>query len=411
MWRRRLAASFAALIIIVLLPAAAMADTGTSVSLTFVNPAVQYNDTVGLEATVSPADAPGSVEFEASYDDAASWSSLGSGDRDAYGHAYLAWKERGGIGPRSIRATFHATGAYSTSVSDVVAQYVDKGDPKLSSLSSYNPNGVIVMPHTAPVVFEVGIQNPLPIQLQEFVAGNWVTRASSTPEGASTVLTFELGPFDLGDHQFRAYFPGDAHFKQAELPSPVRVMQGTVVPKTDLGFTTIAEKGKAMSFHVGATYPTDLFTPTGQLVVRDLTTDTIVAQGPVTGFQAQPVFDTVGSLVLGVSYAGDEDFQAGTSEPYNIVVQEDAVHASNVTQNYSTFYPTKDGYRDTLRISGRRDEPASAVIRILIQEQVVEVEDIRHRRRVVWLLLEWSRCVGSDPAVGEVSGRADTQGR
>ena len=42
----------------------------------------------------------------------------------------------------------------------------------------------------------------------------------------------------------------------------------------------------------------------------------------------------------------------------------DTVDATNVGVNYGTFYPVKDNYKDTLRISGNRQEEISVTIRI-----------------------------------------------
>ncbi len=52
------------------------------------------------------------------------------------------------------------------------------------------------------------------------------------------------------------------------------------------------------------------------------------------------------------------------SEPFGLTVAPDSVDANGVGVNYSTFYPKKDGYRDTLTIKGNRLEPIAVSIKI-----------------------------------------------
>jgi flagellar hook capping protein FlgD len=73
---------------------------------------------------------------------------------------------------------------------------------------------------------------------------------------------------------------------------------------------------------------------------------------------------TPGTYQLTVSNSGSASVEAATSDPLDLVVQQNQVHASNVGVQYSTFYPVKDGYRDTVAITGTRDEPIEVTIRI-----------------------------------------------
>ena len=72
----------------------------------------------------------------------------------------------------------------------------------------------------------------------------------------------------------------------------------------------------------------------------------------------------VGVHVLTATYSGNTLFASSGSDPYTLEVIPDVVHSASVTVQYSTFYPYKDGYRDTLAITGNRHEPIAVTIRI-----------------------------------------------
>src|SRR5262249_5475256 len=53
----------------------------------------------------------------------------------------------------------------------------------------------------------------------------------------------------------------------------------------------------------------------------------------------------------------------GSNAQTQLTIVPDTVHASPSVQ-YTTFYPVKDSYRDTVAIRGTRDEPVSVSIKI-----------------------------------------------
>jgi hypothetical protein len=63
-------------------------------------------------------------------------------------------------------------------------------------------------------------------------------------------------------------------------------------------------------------------------------------------------------------YLGDTETKAGQGDSYEVNVVADVVHASGVGIGAATFYPVKDSYQDTLKISGNRQEPLTTTIRI-----------------------------------------------
>jgi hypothetical protein len=71
-----------------------------------------------------------------------------------------------------------------------------------------------------------------------------------------------------------------------------------------------------------------------------------------------------GDHSLTVEYAGDGKYAPDTT-PVDLPVGVDFVDVSGVGLNYTTFYPYKDGYRDTVTAHGTRNESISITIKVL----------------------------------------------
>lgn len=65
-----------------------------------------------------------------------------------------------------------------------------------------------------------------------------------------------------------------------------------------------------------------------------------------------------------VTYSGNTIVAGSVSDPFDLTIAPDAVHATGIGRNYSTFYPRKDAYRDSLTIYGTRQEPITVSIKI-----------------------------------------------
>ena len=63
-------------------------------------------------------------------------------------------------------------------------------------------------------------------------------------------------------------------------------------------------------------------------------------------------------------YSGNVVLEGSTSDPLVFTVVADTVDATGVGVSLGTFYPVKDNYKDTLRISGNRQEAIAVTIRI-----------------------------------------------
>ncbi len=102
---------------------------------------------------------------------------------------------------------------------------------------------------------------------------------------------------------------------------------------------------------------------TGTLEWRNADTDAVI---DTTGYNESLVLATlpVGTHRFIVSYSGDETHSPATSPVFELQVVPDSVDATGVGLEYGTFYPVKDGYRDTVAIKGSRAEPIAVSIRV-----------------------------------------------
>jgi hypothetical protein len=73
---------------------------------------------------------------------------------------------------------------------------------------------------------------------------------------------------------------------------------------------------------------------------------------------------TLGTVQYYAEYLGGDLTAPATSETINVEIVPNGVNAHDVGLEYSTFYPIKDGYRDTVDVQGYRDEDASVEIKI-----------------------------------------------
>jgi hypothetical protein len=86
---------------------------------------------------------------------------------------------------------------------------------------------------------------------------------------------------------------------------------------------------------------------------------------------------TTGTFEYYGTYSGGDRSLGTTSNTVAVNVTPDALHASGLGVEYSTFYPVTDGYRDTVKIKGFREELITTTIRIytsggtLLKTQVV----------------------------------------
>ena len=105
----------------------------------------------------------------------------------------------------------------------------------------------------------------------------------------------------------------------------------------------------------------------GNLTIRDATTATVLGTKVVGPGDTTLVVKTslaLGSHDLVAEYAGSGVFRSSQAGLAETVVLDQAVDAVSLGVSAATFYPVKDGYKDTVAIRGTLHEPATVTIRI-----------------------------------------------
>jgi hypothetical protein len=107
--------------------------------------------------------------------------------------------------------------------------------------------------------------------------------------------------------------------------------------------------------------------PGGTLSIVDAFDGSTIAAGPVAGATTSVSIVrkfATGSHLLTASYSGSDDYESSQAMLTQAINADTSVNAAALRVDYATFYPVKDGYRDTNGIRGTLNEPASVRIRI-----------------------------------------------
>jgi hypothetical protein len=187
------------------------------------------------------------------------------------------------------------------------------------------------------------------------------------------LATFELTDLPSGVHTYEARFPGSAMFLPAMVSAsvsigPQRSVLAFVMDENPV-LTTQQPIGRVdLSVErKGSGSPNPMPTPSGTLEIRRQSDGFVLGSATVdrTGryFITLPT-QPAGSIALLAAYSGDSNYDPDVDGPVTLVVQADTVQAIGVGVSYTTFYPVKDGYRDTVAIKGTRQEPSSVIVRV-----------------------------------------------
>lgn len=220
----------------------------------------------------------------------------------------------------------------------------------------FSPDWSTVLPGT-PV--RVSAKGTHAVYVDRLVDGEWQVLGSA---GATTSV--DLPGLGEGDHTFRARIESTDYVLGTTRQTTIHVARGATEPRW-VGERTI-EANHTLSAHVSidavpAGVPMD-----GLMTVKDVATDIVVATVTVgMPFTIRPIHGNLkpGTHTFLVRYLGSADY-AASAKTFDVIVTSDTVEATGVGTNYSTFYPVKDGYRDTVTIKGNRQEPSSVYIRV-----------------------------------------------
>jgi hypothetical protein len=217
-----------------------------------------------------------------------------------------------------------------------------------------------------------------PVEFHDVTGGGDVLLGSSSlayiGNPSWNQATFNVSGLATGLHTYEARFAGTNEIAGGTAQATVTVGKQAsgawldVTPNPVLNTAGATAAVYISSSRKGLTgHDIALPAATGTVAVKRVSTGAVLGTTPVNGpgpySLLLPVFPS-GTVGLVAEYSGDANFDASTSAPFDLSVQSDVVDATGVTIGYTTFYPAKDGYRDTLPIKGVRNELASVAVRV-----------------------------------------------
>lgn len=166
-----------------------------------------------------------------------------------------------------------------------------------------------------------------------------------------------------GAYDFRLTNQATDHVAGAQALFTLHVSKATLTFSLT-GQTTVETPGPVY-FSVNTTHALDAPVPVGEIVVKDVSSGAVVAtSSQISGFGVEVDDVPAGIHQYQASFAGSADYAPATSDAWAVTVSGNVAHATSVRLSLTTFYPYKDGYRDTVGISGIRDEVETVAIRV-----------------------------------------------
>jgi len=162
-----------------------------------------------------------------------------------------------------------------------------------------------------------------------------------------------------GSHHYVAHYLGSFRAQPSSAVLDRTVAKAGTTTSVLFNPTTV-ESGTSINVGWSVFAPESDFPASGTVELRNETTNELLASGGLTG-QVTVETPVAGTFTLSATYSGDDHY-AGSTKAKALTVKPDVVHAHAVAIQYATFYPEIDGYRDSDRFAGIRDEPISVGI-------------------------------------------------
>jgi hypothetical protein len=199
-----------------------------------------------------------------------------------------------------------------------------------------------------------------------------ITFRDTQPDGLTVVLGSGYGSWDgvgystsvtvpslsIGTHSIRARL-AQTPTVAASNSNIVTVVVRRQATRISIGVTGVPQTNHPQEVAVSIAAPgldSPPGPPTGTIIVRDGSTviRTLAVADWMTTFEIDAL--ALGTHSFRADYSGDAVYGANTSDRFTLVITPDVVQASSAGPEFATFYPPKDGYRDTVNIVGDRQE-------------------------------------------------------
>jgi hypothetical protein len=351
--------------------------TGTSVTSAFVD------EELNFIVRVSPWPAsPGDITWYASKD---------GGPEEAFATAPLRIEDTNGLGWYIAEPGELSTGSY-----EIRAEWPG-ADNWLASTSATLPLEILARPVTmeasfsptsvlpgesATVTARLSVDDPPDTYVISGSVAVYETTGESEVLVGSGNLAYAANPhwntatinvpsISAGTHTYEARFPGTSTLAAETVE--LSMTAGKQETWSDLDFIpnpifhTQQPVARVALGNFRLDAEPDLPDPTGTLTIKAYPGGAVITSAVATTWGHQEVLlplQQPGTYSFTVTYSGDVNFQATTSEPESLTVKTDTVKVEDVGVEYTTFYPYNDGYRDTVAIGGTRIENATVAISI-----------------------------------------------
>ncbi len=221
-------------------------------------------------------------------------------------------------GTHTITARYEGDVNFTGSTSTAVTQTVNKTGTTTTLMSSLNPSGMGQMVTFTATVTGTGTTQ-FPTGTVTFLDGTTVLGTGTLSMGHATFTTSTL---TVGAHMITARYDGDANFNTSTsgvLTQTVNQFNSTVTMTSTPNPSTV---NQAVTLTATVTGVGTTQTPTGMVTFRDGTT--VLGTATLTNGTATLTVSnlTAGTHMLTVSYAGDNNFGAGTSAPITQAVNQ-----------------------------------------------------------------------------------------
>ena len=340
----------------------ALPDLGTRVTVqTLPNPSA-IDEAITVTATLAPADATGSVTFR----DVTGGGSVDLGTAPVAAGSASISATFGTAGQRLLVADYSGDGVHAPTASAPFTHAVTAtGLIATATTVALAPNPVgtgSIATFTATVA-----PNPASGSMTWIIDG---VEAETTPVGAGGTAKVTRTFWAPGTHTVRAAFAEGTTFEGSTSPEQTLTVQpGTIV-------TVGASRSKAVSGETLVKLSARIADPdaTGTVTFRDTIGSTSTTLGTVslaTGADADLTaalsvrLKGAGTHRVTAIYGGNGTYAPATSPSVVVTVTADVgVSATGIGVQYPTFYPFKDGYRDTVALRGTPGEPLSVSIKV-----------------------------------------------